>query len=56
MQVKNLVSRLLACTLKLLVWDWPALYVTDPFLVETFVDQDKYKGAKYDAASTGLEP
>lgn len=50
-RVKNLASHLLACTLKLLVRDWPALYGTDPFLVETFVDRDKYSGTCYKAAN-----
>ena len=50
-RVKNLASHLLACTLKLLVRDWPALYGTDPFLVETFVDRDKFRGTCYKAAN-----
>ena len=37
-RVRNLASsRLLACTLKRLVRDWPALYDTDPFQGEEAV-------------------
>ena len=49
-QVKNLASHLLACTLKRLVQDWPSLYGTDPFLVETFVGH-QYCGTCYQAAN-----
>ncbi|MCL5676407.1 MAG: IS701 family transposase [Firmicutes bacterium] len=50
-RVKNLASHLLACALKRLVRDWPALYGTEPWLVETFVDRDKYRGTCYLAAN-----
>jgi len=49
-RVKNLASHVLAQTLKRLVQDWPSLYGTDPFLVETFVDQ-QYRGTCYRAAN-----
>jgi len=50
-RVRNLASYLLARTLKMLRSDWRALYKTEPFLVETFVDLDKYRGACYQAAN-----
>jgi len=42
---------LLSRTLKLLVQDWPRLYGTEPYLAETFVDRDKYRGTCYQAAN-----
>lgn len=49
-RVKNLASHLLACTLKRLRQDWPRLYGTEPFLVETFIDP-RYPGTCYLAAN-----
>ncbi|MCL4516119.1 MAG: DUF4338 domain-containing protein [Firmicutes bacterium] len=42
---------MLASTLRRLVRDWPALYGTEPWLVETFVDRNKYRGTCYLAAN-----
>jgi SRSO17 transposase len=50
-RIKNLASYLLSRTLKLLRKDWYELYNTIPFLVETFVDNEKYKGTCYLAAN-----
>jgi len=50
-KIKNLASHLLSRTLKLLQKDWYELYGTVPFLVETFVDFEKYKGTCYLAAN-----
>jgi SRSO17 transposase len=49
--IRYLASHLLARTLKLLVRDWPALFGEKPYLVETFVDTDKYRGTCYRAAN-----
>ncbi|MCR6546589.1 IS701 family transposase [Dehalobacterium formicoaceticum] len=49
--VKNLASHLIALSIKHLKHDWPLLYGVEPYLLETFVDQDKYKGTCYRAAN-----
>jgi SRSO17 transposase len=49
-RVKNLASHLLARTLKRLRQDWPRLFGTEPFLVETFIDP-RYPGTCYQAAN-----
>jgi SRSO17 transposase len=50
-KIRNLASHLLSRTLKLLLQDWPKLFGTEPYLVETFVDRDKYRGTCYRAAN-----
>lgn len=50
-RIRNLASHLLARTLKMLRADWPASFKAEPYLVETFVDLDKYRGACYQAAN-----
>lgn len=50
-KVKNLASHLLSRTLKTLKHDWHKLFGVEPYLVETFVDIDKYKGTCYQAAN-----
>ncbi len=49
--IRYLASHLLSRTLKLLLKDWPSLFGTEPYLVETFVDTDKYRGTCYMAAN-----
>ena len=49
--VKNLASHLIALSIKHLKQDWSLLYRVEPYLLETFVDQDKYKGTCYRAAN-----
>jgi SRSO17 transposase len=49
--IRYLASHLLSRTLKLLLKDWPLLFGTEPYLVETFVDTDKYRGTCYRAAN-----
>jgi len=49
--IRYLASHLLSRTLKLLSKDWPALFGDEPYLVETFVDTDKYRGTCYRAAN-----
>lgn len=50
-KIKYLASHLLSRTLKTLQIDWPLLYGSTPYLVETFVDREKYKGTCYQAAN-----
>lgn len=50
-RIRNLASHLLSCTLKRLRHDWMTLYHTEPYLVETFVDRDRYPGTCYRAAN-----
>ena len=50
-RIRYLASHLLSRTLKLLLKDWPALFGDEPYLVETFVDTDKYRGTCYMAAN-----
>jgi len=49
--IRYLASHLLSRTAKLLSKDWPALFGAEPYLVETFVDTDKYRGTCYRAAN-----
>ncbi len=49
--IRYLASHLLSRTLKLLLKDWPAMFGAEPYLVETFVDTDKYRGTCYRAAN-----
>jgi hypothetical protein len=50
-RIKNLASYLLSRTLKMLKKDWLNMFGPEPYLVETFVDMDKYKGTCYKAAN-----
>jgi len=49
--VKNLASHIIALSIKHLKHDWPLLYGVEPYLLETFVDQAKYKGTCYKASN-----
>ncbi len=49
--VKNLASHIIALSIKHLKHDWPIIYRKDPYLLETFVDQDQYKGTCYRASN-----
>lgn len=49
--VKNLASHVLSKTVKLLRSDWTERFRTEPLLVETFVDANRYKGVCYRAAN-----
>lgn len=49
-QVKNLASHLIALSIKHLKRDWPLLYQTEPYILETFVG-DNYKGTCYKASN-----
>lgn len=50
-RVKNLASRVLSLSIKIMPLDWQAKYGYKPLLVETFVDCDKFKGTCYKAAN-----
>jgi SRSO17 transposase len=50
-KIKNLASHLLSQTLKMLKKDWPALFGDKPYIIETFVDKEKFKGTCYIAAN-----
>lgn len=50
-RIRNLASYLLARTLKIASHDWLALFGTEPYLAETFVDRNKYPGTCYKAAN-----
>ena len=49
--VKNLASHIIALSIKRLKHDWPILYQTEPYLLETFVDRNQYKGTCYKASN-----
>jgi hypothetical protein len=50
-KIRNLASHLLSRTLKMVRNDWYSMYGIEPYIVETFVDQEKYKGTCYKAAN-----
>jgi len=49
--IRYLASHLLSRSLKLLLKDWPTLFGVEPYLVETFVDLDRYRSTCYKAAN-----
>ncbi len=50
-KIRYLASHLLSRTLKRLKNDWLERFNVEPYLVETFVDSNKYKGTCYRAAN-----
>ncbi|KLU62741.1 hypothetical protein CEB3_c09430 [Peptococcaceae bacterium CEB3] len=50
-RVKNLASKILSLTAKRLPQEWQAIYGYTPVLLETFVDQERYRGTCYKAAN-----
>jgi hypothetical protein len=46
-KIKNLASHVLALSLKQLRIDWKIQYGVEPYLAETFVDSEKYRGTCY---------
>jgi len=50
-KIRYLASHLLSRTLKMLKSDWLEYFGVEPYLVETFVDSDKYIGTCYRAAN-----
>jgi len=49
--VPNLASHLLSCILKRLPEDWQSRYGYSPWLVESFVDRERFGGISYRAAN-----
>jgi SRSO17 transposase len=49
--IKNLASYVLSLGLKHLRADWKKQYEVEPFMVETFVDRQRYSGTCYKAAN-----
>jgi len=49
--ISNLASHILSISLKRVVVDWKEQYDVEPYLVETFVDCEKYRGVSYKAAN-----
>jgi SRSO17 transposase len=46
-KVRNLASHVLSLSLKTLKLDWKAKYDVEPYMAETFVDSDRYRGTCY---------
>ncbi len=46
-KIHNLASTLLSCVLRRLRCDWQGHYAVDPWLVETFVDRQRFHGGCY---------
>ena len=49
--IKNLASHILALSIRRLKVDWFQMYNKAPYVLETFVDQGKYRGTCYQAAN-----
>jgi len=50
-EARNLASRILSLAVKRLPQDWQIRYGYKPVLVETFVDQERFRGTSYRAAN-----
>ena len=50
-KIRNLASTLISCVLRGLRTDWRGRYGVDPWLVETFVDRERFHGGCYRAAN-----
>lgn len=50
-KIKNLSSHILSASLKQLRIDWQKQYEVEPYMVETFVDRQLYRGTSYKAAN-----
>ncbi|MDR1533987.1 MAG: IS701 family transposase [Planctomycetota bacterium] len=50
-KVRNLASRLLALSIKRVREDWERQYAVKPYMVETFVDRQKFSGTSYMASN-----
>ena len=50
-KIKNLASRILSMSLRQMQKDWLKQYEILPYMVETFVDSEKYSGVCYKAAN-----
>ena len=50
-KIRNLASTMLSCVLRRLRSDWQGHYGVDPWLVETFVDRQRFHGGCYRASN-----
>ncbi|MDR0356323.1 MAG: DUF4338 domain-containing protein [Deltaproteobacteria bacterium] len=50
-RIQNLASHVLALSVKRLREDWKTQYEVEPYLIETFVDTEKFQGSCYVAAN-----
>lgn len=50
-KIKNLASKLLSLSAKIIPLDWQRLYNFRPLLMETFVEKQRFSGASYKAAN-----
>jgi SRSO17 transposase len=50
-KIRNLASHVLSLSLKQVCMDWKKQYETEPYMVETFVDPERYTGTCYRAAN-----
>ena len=50
-KIVNLASRVLSMSLRQMRTDWEAQYEVAPYMVETFVDKEKYHGTCYKASN-----
>jgi len=50
-RIKNLASKSLALAAKQVPFDWKERYGFEPVLLETFVDEERYRGTCYQAAN-----
>ena len=48
---RNLASQILAAAAQRVAEDWPCRYGYEPFLLETFVERDRFRGTCYRAAN-----
>jgi len=49
--IKNLASHIISLSIRHLKRDWPKIYQKIPYLIETFVDIEKYDGTCYRASN-----
>ncbi|GFP40636.1 Druantia anti-phage system protein DruA, partial [Candidatus Hakubella thermalkaliphila] len=54
MRVKNLASHVLARNVRMVSRDWESRYGVKPYLLETFIDPERFSGSSYRAA--GWQP
>lgn len=50
-KIRNLASKLLSLSSKIVPRDWEQFYGSRPLLMETFVEQERFTGASYKAAN-----
>ena len=50
-KIKNMASYIMALSIRQLKVDWLEIYKIEPYLIETFVDKEKYIGTCYQASN-----